>query len=100
MSMEKEYNKVDKDKEINIDEVVKYLNRAFSRATYSSSSVLGNKAIRFKNKDKVWETTSLYDYQVEFCYIIDEIQRSPKYIAVKAIQKAYALIREVESLTD
>jgi len=84
------------EKEINIGEVVKYLNRAFSRATYKASATLGKAARRSKNKAGEWETTPLYDYQVEFCYLIDEIQRAPKYISTKAIQKAYELLEEIE----
>jgi hypothetical protein len=84
------------EKEINIEEVVKYLNRAFARTTYKANAKLGKTARRFKNKDGEWETTPLYDYQVEFCYIIDDIQRAPKYISTKAIQKAYYLLEEIE----
>lgn len=85
------------EKEINLDDVVKYLNRAFSRAVYNASNVLGRSAIRFKNTQGEWETTDLYDYQVDFAYLINKIQREQTYASRKAIQEANELIREVEA---
>jgi len=90
--MEKDFNR-----EINIDEVVKYLSRTFSKATAKAASRIGNKAIRSKEHGNVWITTLLYDYQVEFCYLVDNIQRGPKYIATKSIQRANELIAEIEA---
>jgi enhancing lycopene biosynthesis protein 2 len=69
-------------KEINIPQVVAYLNNAFSKAT---------KPLGFKNI----KGTKLYDYQVEFMYLIDSIQRDPSYMAPKAIARANSLIDEV-----
>lgn len=87
------------EKEINLDDVVKYLNRAFSKAAYKASDVLGRSAIRFQNEQGLWETTTLYDYQVDFAYLINKIQREPTYASRKAIQGANDLIRELEAET-
>ena len=85
------------EKEINIDEVVKYLSRAFSKAAAKAADTIGGRSQRFKNKSGQWETTPLYDYQVDFCYLIDNIQRGPRYIATKSIQKANDLIADLEA---
>lgn len=88
------------EKEINVNDVVKYLSRAFSKATAKAADVIGTQAFRMKNKDtNEYETSLLYDYQVEFCYLIDDIQRGPKYIVAKKIQMANELIAEIENLT-
>ena len=72
------------EKKINIDQVVSYLNHAFSKAIQG----LGNKNVK---------GTKLYDYQVEFCYTIDEITRGPKYIVPKVIAQANELIEKIAS---
>ncbi len=82
--------------EININDVVNYLNRAFNKATYKNSNIIGKQAVRTMRIDGKWETTPLYDYQVDFAYLINEIQRAPLYNARKAIHKANYLIREIE----
>ena len=85
------------EKEINLDDVVKYLNRAFSKAAYKVSDVLGKSAIRYQNVNGDWETTLLYDYQVDFAHLINKIQREPTYASRKAIQGANDLIRDLEA---
>lgn len=86
------------EKEIDIDEVVKYLSRAFSKAIVKAAGAIGNRAHRVKNhKTGKYETTPMYDYQVEFCYLIDNIQRCPRYIATKNIQQANELIARLEA---
>ena len=85
------------EREINIDEVVKYLSRAFSKAASKSAAVVGTRAQRFKDRDGVWSTTPLYDYQVEFCYLINNIQKGPRYIATKSIQRENELIADLEA---
>jgi len=85
------------EKEINIGDVVKYLSRAFSKAAIKSASVIGVRAHRFKDRNGNWATTPLYDYQVEFCHLINNIQRCPRYIATKSIQRANELIAELEA---
>jgi len=85
------------EKEINLNDVVKYLNRAFSKAAYNASNSLGKSAVGFKNEQGGWETTRLYDYQVDFAYLINKIQREPTYASRKAIQAANDLIRDLET---
>jgi hypothetical protein len=85
------------EKEINLNDVVKYLNRAFAKAAYKASNNLGKSAVRFKNDNGEWDTTTLYDYQVDFAYLINKIQREPTYASRKAIQAANELIRELDA---
>jgi len=85
------------EKEINIDEVVKYLSRAFSKAAAKAANSVGSRAYCFVNKDDEWECTSLYFYQVDFSYLIDDIQRGPRYIATKSIQLANELIAQLDA---
>lgn len=79
------------DGRINIDQVVAYLNRAFSKAQLIAIQNLKN----VKNQ----KGTVLYEYQVEFSYLVDDIQRGPTYIAPKLIQKANELIEKLKSET-
>lgn len=69
-------------KKIDRDQVVNYLNHAFSKAVHP----LGNKNVK---------GTKLYDYQVEFSYLIDSIQRSPEYIISKIITDCNRLIDSI-----
>lgn len=89
-----------KSKPINRSEVVKYLNHAFSRAVYqaTSSGNLANRATRKVLDSGKVEKTPLYEFQVEFAYLIDSIQRVPAYIIAKHIQEANELITSVEEL--
>ena len=83
------------ERKINIPQVVNYLSHAFAKAHGRVSGKLGGRATRVVVDGKV-ETTPLYDYQVEFCYLIDEIQRGPLYIIPKVIQDANDLIARLE----
>ena len=76
---------------IDIERVVGYLSHSFANAT----KPLGSKAVRTVEKGRV-TTTALYDYQVNFCYLIDAMQRGPVYIAPKMIQRVNDLIEEVK----
>ena len=80
---------------INVDNVVRYLSHAFAKAMSKATSKIGNKALRTVNKGKI-STTTLYDYQMKFCYLIDDIQRGPRYIAPKKIQEANELIAKLD----
>lgn len=82
-------------KEINTADVVRYLRRAFSRAAEQAAPAIGNKAVRTVN-GKV-DPTALYHYQVDFCYLIDNIERGPAYIAPKFIQEANELIARLNA---
>ncbi len=83
------------DQKINIDHVVRYLSHAFAKAQSKAQSKIGNKALRTVVKGKV-TTTTLYDYQIRFSYLIDDIQRGPTYIAPKKIQEANELIAKLD----
>lgn len=78
------------EKKINVDQVVGYLSHAFVRAQQRAAQVIGNRNFR---------GTKLYDFQVDFCYLIDEIQRGPVYILPKVIQDANQLILALEKVT-
>lgn len=88
------------EKEINLTEVVKYLSRAFFKASTNASRVIGKNAQRFKNKNHVWETTPLYDYQVKFCYMLDDIKRGPRYLVKERILRANKFIADLEAIGD
>lgn len=81
------------EKKINIPQVVKYLNFAFARA---SSNVKG-RAEQFVNSEGKLERTKLCEYQVEFCYMIDAIERGPVYMVPKIIQDANKLITAMDN---
>lgn len=68
---------------------VSVLNRSFREATLSLKSRLG--------KSSNVAGTPLYEYQVEFAYIIDKIQRGPLFFAVMYIAEANDLIKKVEA---
>jgi len=84
------------EKDINVNDVVKYLNRAFSKAAYKSGDILGRVATRTVNDSGYVHTTAMYDYQVSFAYLINTIQRGEKYASRKAIQQANDLIHDLE----
>lgn len=86
MRPEREHKK----KAINVDQTVRYLNHAFGKAQSKAISQTGNKNVK---------GTPLYKFQVEFCYLINEIQRGPSYIAPKKISEANDLIEALESYT-
>ena len=78
-------------KKINVEKVVKYLNHTFSKAQQQAMVAVGNKNVK---------GTSLYDFQVEFCYLIDHIERGPAYIAPKKISEANELIERLGLVTE
>ena len=86
-----------KPREVKVSEVTNYLNRAFAKAAIKAAKRIGIKAVRSRNARGKIETTPMYDYQVEFCYMINKIQRGPKYIAPKVIQEANDLIASLEA---
>lgn len=77
-------------KKINVEQVVKYLCHAFSKAQQKAISVIGNKNAC---------GTPLYQFQVNFCYLIDHIERGPAYIAPKKISEANELIDKLSNVT-
>lgn len=64
---------------------VAYLNHSFSEALKTSGIV------NLKNT----KGTDLYDYQVEYCYLINEVQRGPDYNVQKTIEKINSMIEEL-----
>jgi len=78
---------------LEVERTVSYLSRAFSNATFKASHIIGNKAER-----SVTSSTELYDYQVDFAYLIDNIQRCPAYIVPKYVQEANDLITGIKAL--
>lgn len=73
---------------IDSDRVVRHLNRNFDKAIRE----MGGKAL----KDKDGNPNKLYLYQVEFAYMIDEIQRGPVYLMPKIIADANELITKIQ----
>ena len=69
-------------KQIDREQVIKYLNHAFSKATQQ----FGSKNIK---------GTRLYDHQVDFCYLIDGIKRGPTYMVPKVIAECNKLIDDI-----
>lgn len=73
-------------KRIDTAQVIKYLSVAFSKACQK----------KFPSEfGKVTKDSSLYPYQVEFCYLIDDIQRGPEYFVSRVITDANNLIERV-----
>lgn len=68
-------------KTIDTDRVLRHLTRNFSHAT--------------RNMGKAVKGTRLYDLQVEFAYMVDEIQRGPVYLTPKVIADANELIASI-----
>lgn len=80
----------EREKEIDVKKVVDYLSHSFSAATKGMG-----RAYRMKNEKGVFETTATYDLQVEFCYLVDNIQRGPKCLLPKVIAEANDLIKKI-----
>jgi len=74
-------------KEINVDQVISYLTNAFSKAS---------RHLGFKNQ----KGTALYDFQVDFMYLLDDIKRGPAYIVTMSIAQANELIEQVSNYTE
>lgn len=79
------------EKKIDVDRVVEYLRRAFAAAQ--------EKFVEKRDGYKNGKGTTLYQYQVDFCYLIDEIQRGPTFSVPKVIQDANDLIARLEQET-
>lgn len=75
--------------EINTEQVIRYLNHAFASATQGMG-----KATRSVVKKKV-VTTPLYDCQVKFAHMVNDIGRGPKYLIPKVIADSNEFIREI-----
>lgn len=71
---------------IDVTRVVKHLNLAFSKAIRGLGRPI---------RDKDGKINDLYRYQVEFSYMIDEIQRGPVYQMPKVISDANEMIAKI-----
>ena len=80
----------DQRKKINVEQVVKYLTHAFSKAQQQAILVVGNKNTK---------GTKLHMFQVDFSYMVDDIERGPAYIVPKKISEANELIEKLSTLT-
>jgi len=74
---------------IPVDKVVRYLNNAFAKATVGMGKNIG------ANKKTGAKATPLHTLQVEFAYMIDEIQRGANYIVPKVISEANEFIDKI-----
>jgi hypothetical protein len=76
-------------KQIDTTQVVKYLNFAFAKAAQA----------KFPNEvGRVSRNSILYQYQVDFSYLIDEIERGPVYIISRVITDANTLIETMKGV--
>lgn len=73
------------EKGIDVEQVVNYLNHAFTNAV---QKVFGPRWILDTRAKAGTKGTLLYEYQIEHCYLIDEIQRGPVYMLPKVISDA------------
>ena len=89
--------KFDKDrkdpKTIDVVQVVKYLNHTFARAIEEAFGRA--KAVRTTRLGEPLVGTPLYYVQVDYCYLIDDIQRGPTYMLPKAISAANEFIAAI-----
>jgi hypothetical protein len=76
--------------ELDIPQIVTFLNHAFAKATQGMG-----RAARTVHKDLTVTKTALYQLQVDFCYLIDDIQRSPLYIVPKLVAEANETIEKL-----
>lgn len=88
---DKEQNKEGKEKEtvLDVKQIVDFLNHAFRQATQGMG-----KATRSKDGMK----SQMYQWQVEFCYMIDDILRGPTYIVPKIVTECNELIAKISEL--
>jgi len=84
--------------ESTVHDTVKFLTWSFTKATMRAVSLLGNRAVRPSSPATTRGSWKLYEYQVEFSYILDEITRGSKYISTKNVHLANELIEEINNL--
>lgn len=83
---------------IDIDQVVGYLSHAFEKVCQQAQAIFREKPERNQEPTgSIPNGNRLYRYQVEFCYLIDDIQRGPQYIIPKKISDANELIDQLET---
>lgn len=72
---------------IDVGQVVSYLSHSFAK---TSEEVFGGRSGAVRGTDQ-------YNYQVDFCYLVDEIERGPRYLLPKVIGNANDLIARMKS---
>lgn len=70
-------------------QMVDFLSHAFKQAIQGMG-----KAVRFKDGTK----TALYQFHVDFSYMIDDIQRGPTYIVPKVVSECNEMIVKITEL--
>jgi len=70
-------------------QIVDFLNHAFKQAIQGMG-----KAVRSKDGTK----TALYQFHVDFSYMIDDIQRGPTYIVPKVVSECNEMIVKITEL--
>lgn len=73
-------------KKIDVNQVVGYLSHSFAN---TAEEIFGPRTRAVKG-------TELYGYQTNFCYLIDEIQRGPRYMLPKVISSVNDLIAKMK----
>ena len=71
-----------------ITEKVEQLNRSFAYTLQKAKKRLGQDNTK---------GTAIHKYQVDFCYLIDSIQREPSFSAPPLIQEAKELIEKLDN---
>lgn len=85
-----------------VDQSVDYLNRAFARARRDYIDATGEKSVRegvYSRESRKWKPTRIYKFEVDFCYLINEIQQGHIYMSSKFIAEANELIRRLVEST-
>jgi soluble cytochrome b562 len=73
---------------------VDYLNRSFARTRKEYIDKTAEKPERNFNG----KSSSIKEYEEDFCYIINEVTRGPVYLAEKNISDAKELIRQMYNI--
>lgn len=91
-----------------INSNVNYLNKAFSQACYKYRQKKSGAVNYIRrslsdyqplDENKEYDLT-LYDYQQDFAYLIDEIQRGPRCLASLNVKRCNVLVDSLNTLTE
>lgn len=85
----------DPQKEIDVNRVVSHLNHLFAEATARFERPISPYVYKDEKLSRR-EANATYLWQVEFCYLVSEIVRGPKYIIPKIIADANELVDEIK----
>lgn len=79
-----------------VSQSVDYLNRAFARARKDYLDVTNAKSFKYR-----WQKqgTKIYHFEVDYCYIINEIQQGSIYLVSVNIANANDLIQKLVEAT-